>query len=66
MLHRRSHSAFSQMLTLQDSTRRIGQVQLRTTFKAGKPITNKVDRAGRNDPCPCGSGKKFKKCCHAK
>jgi hypothetical protein len=21
---------------------------------------------GRNDPCPCGSGKKFKKCCHAK
>jgi uncharacterized protein len=22
-------------------------------------------RAGRNDPCPCGSGKKFKRCCHA-
>ena len=21
---------------------------------------------GRNDPCPCGSGKKFKKCCGAK
>jgi preprotein translocase subunit SecA len=21
-----------------------------------------VDRAGRNDPCPCGSGKKYKKC----
>ncbi|MEM1062359.1 MAG: SEC-C metal-binding domain-containing protein [Planctomycetota bacterium] len=20
---------------------------------------------GRNDPCPCGSGKKFKKCCGA-
>jgi SWIM/SEC-C metal-binding protein len=20
-------------------------------------------RAGRNEPCPCGSGKKFKKCC---
>lgn len=20
-------------------------------------------RAGRNDPCPCGSGKKYKKCC---
>ena len=20
-------------------------------------------RVGRNDPCPCGSGKKFKKCC---
>ena len=22
-------------------------------------------RVGRNDPCPCGSGKKFKKCCGA-
>ncbi|MBO5682279.1 MAG: SEC-C domain-containing protein, partial [Lentisphaeria bacterium] len=20
-------------------------------------------KIGRNDPCPCGSGKKFKKCC---
>ncbi|MBF0383979.1 MAG: SEC-C domain-containing protein [Magnetococcales bacterium] len=20
-------------------------------------------KVGRNDPCPCGSGKKFKKCC---
>ncbi|MBN3040411.1 MAG: preprotein translocase subunit SecA [Candidatus Omnitrophica bacterium] len=27
-----------------------------------KPSANKV---GRNDPCPCGSGKKFKKCCGA-
>ena len=23
----------------------------------------KVNKIGRNDPCPCGSGKKFKKCC---
>ena len=22
-------------------------------------------KAGRNDPCPCGSGRKFKKCCEA-
>jgi SWIM/SEC-C metal-binding protein len=21
------------------------------------------EKAGRNDPCPCGSGKKYKKCC---
>jgi uncharacterized protein YecA (UPF0149 family) len=27
------------------------------------PITVK-HKAGRNDPCPCGSGKKFKKCCN--
>jgi preprotein translocase subunit SecA len=23
----------------------------------------KGDKIGRNDPCPCGSGKKYKKCC---
>lgn len=23
----------------------------------------KTENAGRNDPCPCGSGKKYKKCC---
>ena len=22
-----------------------------------------VMKVGRNDPCPCGSGKKYKKCC---
>ncbi|MGA1315702.1 MAG: SEC-C metal-binding domain-containing protein [Rubrivivax sp.] len=22
-------------------------------------------KVGRNEPCPCGSGKKFKKCCGA-
>jgi preprotein translocase subunit SecA len=27
-----------------------------------KPIINS-DKVGRNDPCPCGSGKKYKKCC---
>lgn len=27
-----------------------------------KPIVNGV-QVGRNDPCPCGSGKKYKKCC---
>lgn len=27
-----------------------------------KPIVNAGSKIGRNDPCPCGSGKKFKKC----
>ena len=22
-----------------------------------------MSKIGRNDPCPCGSGKKYKKCC---
>ncbi|MFO8192187.1 MAG: preprotein translocase subunit SecA [Bacillota bacterium] len=29
----------------------------------GKPEPVKVKKVGRNDPCPCGSGKKYKKCC---
>jgi preprotein translocase subunit SecA len=31
----------------------------------GKPATvrRSVKKVGRNDPCPCGSGKKYKKCC---
>ena len=27
------------------------------------PIRNAAPTVGRNDPCPCGSGKKYKKCC---
>ena len=27
-----------------------------------KPIVNKQPKVGRNDPCPCGSGKKYKRC----
>ena len=27
------------------------------------PITREEPKIGRNDPCPCGSGKKYKKCC---
>ncbi|MGB3565438.1 MAG: preprotein translocase subunit SecA [Thermoanaerobaculia bacterium] len=39
--------------------------------KTGAPATRpqtmvrKTDKVGRNDPCPCGSGKKYKKCCGA-
>ena len=29
-----------------------------------KPV-KKAEKVGRNDPCPCGSGKKYKKCCGA-
>ncbi len=28
-----------------------------------EPIRNAGQKVGRNDPCPCGSGKKFKNCC---
>ena len=39
-----------------------------TTEHAGgdaavKKQPRKVTKIGRNDPCPCGSGKKYKQCC---
>jgi len=36
-----------------------------TTGKAlpTRPVVRQEPKAGRNEPCPCGSGKKFKKCC---
>ena len=33
---------------------------------AAEPVKNPLREVGRNDPCPCGSGKKFKKCCLGK
>ncbi|XZE20618.1 preprotein translocase subunit SecA [Pirellulaceae bacterium SH449] len=45
------------------------QRDLESAEKAGQsdepvqPIRNRSGRIGRNDPCPCGSGKKYKNCC---
>ena len=32
-------------------------------LKVQKTVINDKPKAGRNDPCPCGSGKKYKNCC---
>lgn len=37
--------------------------QQQTTAMAPATVRNDRPRVGRNDPCPCGSGQKFKKCC---
>lgn len=39
--------------------------QMLQNTKPVDPIEGKPE-PGRNDPCPCGSGKKFKKCCWGK
>ncbi len=31
--------------------------------KAGAPFVRQQPKVGRNEPCPCGSGKKYKQCC---
>ncbi len=33
------------------------------TQKRVEPVHREEPKVGRNDPCPCGSGKKYKKCC---
>lgn len=38
--------------------------QLRALYgRKPKQMVRKHAKVGRNDPCPCGSGKKFKNCC---
>jgi len=31
-----------------------------------QPVRSAANKIGPNDPCPCGSGKKYKKCCMQK
>ena len=61
------------LLTVMPSARPMQRVQLAKPTEAtlaGKraekaPTAKSARKAGRNDPCPCGSGKKFKNCCGA-
>jgi len=39
--------------------------ELTDTINAAKPASATVQKTGRNESCPCGSGKKYKKCCGA-
>ena len=36
--------------------------EIQKQYKDSKTVKNEV-KIGRNDPCPCGSGKKYKNCC---
>ena len=36
--------------------------KFKETYRDSKTVVN-TDKVGRNDSCPCGSGKKYKKCC---
>ena len=34
-------------------------------YLPSSPVVRSEKKVGRNDPCPCNSGKKYKKCCGA-
>jgi len=45
-------------------TVRGGEEVMQAAIKAAStPVRREMPKVGRNDPCPCGSGKKYKKCC---
>ena len=44
--------------------RELDEINILAGHGAGEPAKAK-DEPGRNEPCPCGSGKKYKKCCGA-
>ena len=38
-------------------------VQIAKEYKQSRTVRRATPKIGRNDPCPCGSGKKYKHCC---
>ena len=38
-------------------------VEIAKEYKQSKTVRRATPKIGRNDPCPCGSGKKYKHCC---
>jgi preprotein translocase subunit SecA len=52
--------ASNQQAAVKEPVRRTGRQQIGEAARQ-EPVT--VEKIGRNDPCPCGSGKKYKKCC---
>jgi hypothetical protein len=43
----------------------VGDLAGRAPGKPAKPFVHRAAKTGRNDPCPCGSGRKFKQCCRS-
>jgi preprotein translocase subunit SecA len=39
------------------------QIEIAKEFKRSRTVKREAPKVGRNDPCPCGSGKKYKNCC---
>ncbi|MBE0425493.1 MAG: preprotein translocase subunit SecA [Nitrospirae bacterium] len=72
MTSRISTEVLSRLFKIQvqkkEAVRREPVRQMRLTYNRGESSTavqtvRRGKKVGRNDPCPCGSGKKYKKCC---
>ena len=47
----------------QTAAQQAAEASNKNTDAKPEPIRNTGVKIGRNDPCPCGSGKKYKQCC---
>ncbi|HVY55581.1 MAG TPA: preprotein translocase subunit SecA [Thermodesulfobacteriota bacterium] len=79
LINRLSHDVCEKLFRVQPVSetdmerleRRRRAEQQRMTLSRGeeeeskKPVKRNDKKVGRNDPCPCGSGKKYKRCCGA-
>ena len=72
MIHDIKEDTVRQVLSVRpktDEAKRSEVVKVTATGGSGAPAKRKptvvAKKVGRNDPCPCGSGKKYKKCCGA-
>lgn len=64
MVSRIHSETASILLKIQVEKREEGGASVaRDIAAAAKTVVSKADKVGRNDPCPCGSGLKYKNCC---
>jgi preprotein translocase subunit SecA len=74
MIRNIQHDAVSELLRIRKENIVVQRTQVANPVTAThggddgtvrKPKKRDTEKVGRNDPCPCGSGKKYKKCCGA-
>ena len=79
MVHRVQEDVVQKLFTVEiarESTARVAEMEIQQrpqrvvlshgaqTTEPERPTTKRqADKVGRNDPCPCGSGRKYKRCC---
>ena len=63
LCHIRLREVSEEQLQHQDQTEDLQLQGGDETAASQEPVKRSTPKVGRNDPCPCGSGKKYKKCC---
>ncbi len=68
MVERVKYDTVSKLFAVQPAREEIRHSEPVMLFNRGEGVSSsdrrdKKEKVGRNDPCPCGSGKKYKKCC---